>query len=362
MQNPRPTSRNVAQCGMPRFTTTRQLQRVAESSVLWSVTPTQTNSPYVRDLVRGIETEGWTVQPLTLRAALTTSHRLVHIQWPEHVSRGSGPVKTALKHVRAALLVGAFRLRGHKIVLTAHNRAPHGESNAIDAAFRRTVQRLARATIVLVPGHEPVLRQDGAIAQGSKVVAINHPIHRPDAPTGLAPTRDRDQLVILGQIHPYHRILEFVTALDSGQNQRPVVVVGSVGDPLLLDELESLAAQRSWLTIRPGFADEEILEPILANSRAMVSLQRNTFNSGGPFYALPRGLPIVLNQGPQADHLRSLVGEEWIFAIPDDVSTLDVDELDRWLNVERDLPDLGPFDVRKIAQEHVDLYELLRSG
>ncbi len=335
-------------------------QRVPTRRVLWSVTPQQTNSPYIRDVVGAIEDQGWTVEPLTLTTVLRTPDQIVHIQWPEHVSRGASPVASALKHVRAALLVGAFRLRRHTIVLTAHNRAPHGTSNAIDAAFRRSVQRLARATIILVPGHEQVLRKDGAIADDSMVVTIPHPTHPPEVPIELAPARDRDLLVILGQIHPYHRILEFVTALDDGTNRHPVLVVGGVGDRHLLEELQTLASQRSWLTIRPGFADDEALKPVLASSTALVSLQRNTFNSGGPFYALPRGLPIVLNEGPQADDLREAVGEEWVFAVPEDVSTFDMDALDRWLDAERGLPDLEPFDVQVIAKEHIRLYELLR--
>lgn len=328
--------------------------------MIWSVTPDQTNSPYVRDLVGAIESAGWAVETLTLRALIRQSRALVHIQWPEHVSRGPRPLITLLKHVRAAMIIAALRARKHRVILTAHNRSPHGESDAFDAWFRRAAQRLSVATILLVPEHEALLRNDDALHRRSLVVTIPHPMHPPAEPIDLLPEVDRTQLLILGQIHPYHRILELINALDANGNNRRVLVAGGVGDHALFDELEQLATTREWLTVRPGFADDAVLGPILAETAALVSLQRNVFNSGGPFYALPRGLPVVVSAGPQADDLIRSVGEDWVFPVPDDVATLDTEELNAFLDRPRSDLDLDSFDVAVIARQHTELYELLR--
>lgn len=335
--------------------------RSADPIVLWSVTPEQTSSPYIRDLARALSSFGWSVESMTLRRLCTSTGQLVHIQWPEHVSRGPTALETAAKHARSVLLLAAIRLRGHRVVLTAHNRAPHGASDAADSVFRRAIQRLAAAMIVLVPGHEATLRQDGAIGPGTRVVTIEHPTHPPIEPLTLAPQDERQLLVMLGQIHPYHKVLEFVRALDAGGNARPVLIAGGVGDADLLTELESFAAPRPWLTVRPGFIDDADLVPILASAAAMVSLQHNTFNSGAPFYALPRGLPIVLNAGAQADDLRESVGDEWVFSVPSSVEQIDVGALEDWLARPRTTPNLDRFDVVEIARKHIGLYELLRS-
>lgn len=330
------------------------------SHVIWSVTPDQTNSPYIRDLARAIETAGWTVETLSLLDLIRRPRALVHIQWPEHVSRGPRPVITLLKHIRAALIIATLRARKHHVILTAHNRAPHGKSDAFDAWFRRAAQRLSAATIVLVPEHEDLLRKDDALHETSKVVTIPHPTHPPAEPLDLLPEVERRQLLILGQIHPYHRILELVNALDTDDNTRPVLVAGGVGDPVLFDELEQLATTREWLTVRPGFADDDVLGPILAETAALVSLQRNAFNSGGPFYALPRGLPVLVSAGPQANDLIRSVGEDWVFPVPHDVSTLNTEELNAFLDRPRGDLDLDRFDVTEIARQHIELYELLR--
>ena len=114
--------------------------------------------------------------------------------------------------------------------------------------------------------------------------------------------------------------------------------------------------------MRPGISSDEELAPILADAAAVVSLQRNTFNSGGPFYALPRNLPIIINQGGQADDLHEHVGADWVYAVPTTVRSLDVPDLEEWLGRTRSSPDLSRYEVDVIAQEHIELYELLRSS
>ncbi len=332
-----------------------------ECRVFWSVTPDQTTSPYIRDIVGAIERHGWQVEFLTLRALATSSGQVVHIQWPEHVSRGATTSATVVKNLRSAAIVVALRLRRHIVVLTAHNRVPHGAANRIDHIFRRGVQRLAAATVVLVPAHETQLRADGAIGSRPAVVTIPHPTHPPDTPLELEPASVRRTLVVLGQIHPYHQIQEFIETLDAAANSRPVLVVGGVGDDALLDRLETYARDREWLTVRPGFASDEELVPILTSAAAIVSLQRNTFNSGGPFYALPRRLPIIINEGAQADDLREHVGPDWVYAVPAKIDALDVTDLEDWLDRTRSSPDLSRYEVEVIAQKHIELYELLRS-
>lgn len=327
--------------------------------VFWSVTPGQTQSPYISDIVDAIETQGWTVESMTLRDLARTSKQIVHIQWPEHVSRGPSTATTVAKHLRAVGLVAALRIRKHAVVITAHNRAPHGDSDAVDAWFRRSIQRHAAAMVLLVPGHKDDLTMDNAIGPHTMVRTIPHPTHPPSTQLVLNP--ERHQLVVLGQIHPYHRIAEFVSVLEAHNNSRPVLIVGGVGDSELLAELTATAKRLPWLSIQPGFASNETLEPILADAAAIVSLQRNTFNSGGPFYSLPRNLPIIMSSGAQATSLRDEAGDDWVFAVPDAVENLDVPALETWIQQDRTEPMLDSFDVEGIAASHIELYELLQS-
>lgn len=327
--------------------------------VFWSVTPAQTSSPYIRDIANEIEARGCRIEPLSLRAVATTTKEVVHIQWPEHVSRGPSAAVTLAKHARAVGLLAALRMRKHSIVLTAHNRAPHGDSDAVDAWFRRAVQRHAAATILLVPEHQQALESDGAIHANTIVRTIPHPTHPPDEPLDLAPHAERRELVVLGQIHPYHQIEEFVTALEAQGNTRPVLVVGGVGDDELLHSLQTAADRLPWLRVRPGFAADDELEPILSRAAAIVSLQRNTFNSGGPFYALPRNLPIIMSAGAQANDLIDHAGADWVYPVPTRVADLDVAEMHAWLDRERMQPSLEHFTIGAIAVSHIELYELL---
>jgi len=326
--------------------------------VLWSVTPAQTNSPYIRDVAKAISARGWTIEPFSLRGLVASRAEIVHVQWPEQVSRGPSHLSTVAKHARAIPLLAALKARNHSVVLTAHNRAPHGNSDAMDAWFRRRLEALARAVIVLVPEHESALREDGAIGPDAQVVTILHPAHWPSTP--VIPAPNRDLLIVLGQIHPYHQIEAFLDAFDHTACPYDVLVAGGVGDQEYADRLAQRAARTAWLTVRPGFADDDVLAPFLARAAAIVSLQRKTFNSGGPFFALPRNLPILMTEGPQADHLTATVGDAWIYPISNSVHDLDCVKLNSWLGQDRSVPELKPFSLDGIATAHIELYELLR--
>lgn len=330
---------------------------MSNRDVFWSVTPEYTHSPYIRDIARSIEAVGWHISPLTLRAVLTASRRVAHIQWPEHVSRGQSTAATMAKHVRALALLAALSARKHVVVLTAHNRQPHQGSDPFDRWFRRALQKRAAATVVLVDEHEAELRGSGALHPSAIVRSIPHPVVPEQPRQEQAPQHQRRGLILLGKIHPYHLIAEFVSALERQNNSRPVLITGSVADDDLLDHLITSAARLPWLTIRPGFEPDEALAPAFAECAALVSLQNDSFNSGAPYHALGINLPTVVSAGAQAIHLARNAGEEWVFAIPEDVSKLDFAELDAWLDIPRSTPSLDYFAPERVAALHVQLYE-----
>lgn len=334
---------------------------MATPRVLWSVTPEQTKSPYIDLIATRLRAEGWTIDHLSLSELLRTSGQLVHVQWPEHVSRGAPGAATIAKHLRAVPLLAALKLRKHRVVITAHNRSPHGDSDAVDAWFRSQLESIAAAFIVLVPGHEDELRANGVVNSAAEVVTIRHPLSPPDGEPQAGLPGDRNLIIVLGQIHPYHQIEEFLDALDAADSSRDVLVAGGVGDEQLAERLIERAKTNDRLTVRTGFADAEVLAPFLSQALAIVSLQRNTFNSGGPFFALPQHLPIIMSEGAQAQDLIKTVGSDWVFPVPERVETLKVAELDTWLTRERSVPDLDSFTLESIATGHIRLYELLRS-
>ena len=323
----------------------------------WSVTPEQTSSSYINIVAAAVEERGWEITPLSVRELATTTGQIVHIQWPEHVSRGVGTAKTAAKHARALGILAMIKQRRHRVVVTAHNLAPHGPSNTFDDWFRGQIHALADALVVLIPDHERQLRLQGQVASHTTVHAIRHPVE--DASPVESSGVDRKSLLILGQIHPYHRILEFVDALIDNGNSRPVTVVGKIGDSDLVDVLKRRAQDNSWLDIWTGYVDHEELEPLVKQAAAVVSLQRTPFNSGGPYFSLPRHIPAVLSAGSQARSICEEVGADWAFEVPNPESQLDLESFERWLDKDRTPPELGKHSSTTAAEGHVELYESL---
>lgn len=325
-------------------------------SVIWSVVPDQTSSPYVRDIVTSLRDHGLRVDSMSLRFLMSSTKQLVHIQWPEHVSRGPSTRRTLAKHARAVGLLAAFKTREHKLIVTAHNRAPHAKSDPFDAFFRQQVLNAADALVVLVPDHEAELRKLGQVGPNTQVHMIRHP-----APTYDGPKRGhRDgALLMLGLIHPYRQVLEFVDSLISQGNTRPLHIAGTVGDDELVAQLVERERTTDWLHIRPGYLPEDDLELLLDETAAVISLQRNVLNSGGAFFALSRGIPVALTESSQAQSLASELGDEWIYQAPQDPSALNLEKLEGWIELQRSRPDLTDYSADAVAREHAALYELL---
>ena len=331
----------------------------SDGVVYWSTTPAQGDSPYVGRIVGGLRERQWRVEAFSLQGLARTRNQILHVQWPEHVSRGTDRPRTWAKHVRATMLLGLIRVRKHKVVLTAHNRAPHAETDAFDAWFRTRVHRLADVTVVLVSDHERELRQAGLVAPGTEVRLLAHPT----IPTLAAPvpSSNADALVVLGKIHPYHLIEPFLDALDGAGNERRVVVVGKVTDEDLARRLIDRAARTAWLEVHAGYVEDDELASIYADAVAIVSLQRNPFNSGGPYAALPIGLPVIMSSSAQAEELSEEFGAEWIYQLPQEITANDVTGIDSWVEVKRHAPDLSRYAIDAVVDSHIELYELLRS-
>lgn len=325
----------------------------------WSVTPELTTSTYVSSVVEALRDRGVDVQRMTLRSLLRSSNELVHIQWPEHVSSGPGTLRRLAKGARSLVLLQALRRKGHRVVLTAHNLEPHLPMSRIDRMFRRGVERIARAIIVMAPGHVDELETAGLRDVHRRAVLVRHPAGRPLEATS---TSDRQALLILGLIASYHQPVEFIEALAAAGSTRRIVIAGEVGELETLDALNALAAQHSWVDVRPGFLDGAEFLEVLESTVALVALQRRPFNSGAPFFAFPQGLPVILTEGPLATDLAKQVGPGWVHSLPRDPMATDVAALDRFLSEEREAPDLSAFAPSLIAKQHVDLYEAIASG
>lgn len=323
--------------------------------VVWSVTPGQTRSTYVRQLVPALRERGWQVDDLSLLDLARTERELVHIQWPEHVSRSPKQLQTLLKHARAAALLAVFKARNHRVVLTAHNLAPHNKHDAVDRWFRAQLFKAAAAVVVLVPEHEAELRDAGQIENEPMVSSIRHPIQMPSTP--CVPLDSAESLMILGVVHPYHRILEFVDAMAAAGSTRKIMIVGGVADQDLADQLVSRSEEHQWIQMFGRYVSDAELEPLLAETAAIVSLQRDPFNSGGPFFALGHRIPVIMTESAQSRSLRSEIGDDWIFEVPVDESALDVGRLDAWLERTRAEPDTTPYEPDAVAAAHALLYE-----
>lgn len=84
-------------------------------------------NPYTRLLYESVKHLGHTVDEFTLMRAFSGKYDIFHIHWPEYYVGNPNLFKSLFGSLGILLAMNWCRLRGAKIVWTAHNLRSHRE-------------------------------------------------------------------------------------------------------------------------------------------------------------------------------------------------------------------------------------------
>lgn len=248
------------------------------------------------------------------------------------------------------LALGAvLRARGATLVVTVHNRGPHGQGES------PTVVRAARqadAVVVHTDALEQWARQRG-------LVVVRLPFPPPDVRGADGAGMTRGQLGVpdgrllvslLGYLHHYKGVDLLVRALEQARSRDPqlpvhLLLAGRVpGDRVVQQALDS-ARGRPDVTLRPGWLEEAELADLLELTDVVALPYRDIDNSGSGALARSRGVPAVASDLPG---LREIFGDAAVYVPVGDVRAL----ADALLDLPRTMVELRR---RAAAPAEVDL-------
>jgi beta-1,4-mannosyltransferase len=275
------------------------------------------DDPYLELLERGLtgvlgpKGVGVTaVRRLSLGFALRTRRQdVVHLQWLDYVYRSGRPgaLGGAIAMVKAARLLAilaCLRLRGVRLVLTAHNIRPHDSPiPRVDCVVARAVARLVDVRVVHSDYARSVLAREFPARAPIVVMPFGAFTRRyPAATVDRAATRRRlgipaDARVALafGQVRRYKRVDELIAAFGRlADDDAWLVVAGSANEPAYEERIRTAAASVARVVLLlERIPDEEVAELYGAADLAVIPYEE-VFSSGALVLALSLGVPALV--------------------------------------------------------------------
>jgi beta-1,4-mannosyltransferase len=233
---------------------------------------------------------------------------VVHLHWLEFIVQSdprpiAGMVRTAARAGRLIAALLQLRRRGVAIAWTVHNLGPHEPVRPrLEYTLGKAVMRLSDSVIV----HSDYARRrvEERFGHGDKLVVVPHgnyfgvfpddPRERAEIRRALGLPRHAFVFLAFGQVRPYKRLVELVSAFSelSGDDVR-LVVAGEPTSPAEAARLKAAALrdERVILDLR-RIPDDEISTLHRAADAAALAYEE-VFSSGALLLALSYGLPVV---------------------------------------------------------------------
>lgn len=273
--------------------------------------------------LRGTPAVEWFPRPAETTVGKAVGGGVGLLRAARSVSRGDVAwIPLGIRPTFELVLTSVLRARGARVVVTVHNRGPHGRG---ESPLVVRAARLATAVVV----HTDALER---WARDHDLAAVRLPFPPPDV-QGQDQTVTRESLGVppgvvlvslLGYLHEYKGVDVLVEALALARRREPqlglhVLLAGRVPEsgavPLALAAAEHLPG----LTVRPGWLAEAELASLLELSDLVALPYRDIDNSGSGALARSRGLPALASDLPG---LREIFGEAATYVPPGDVTAL----------------------------------------
>jgi beta-1,4-mannosyltransferase len=330
--------------------------------IVYPLPPQLPTSPYLDQLYAPMAAQAVEVRRDRPRYALPAlllgrGPRILHLHFFDELTQRPGQAATAARSMLFLALLAALRLRGVRLVWTAHNLEPHELHHpAWGFLLYRLVARWSDAVIAhsqaareLLEARYGPLPRCVVIPHGSYVGLYGPPRDRAASRAALGLPAAGPVLLNLGTLRPYKNIewLIDVFATLPPDARGTLLVAGAAKSEAYADALRRRAAAVPGVDLRAAYIPDQELPVYLAAADLVVLPYRSLLTSGILLWALSYARPVV---APAFGPVRELVheGQDGFLFAPGDGEALRA-ALTRAL-AHPDLPALGQVGLA-IAQE-----------
>ena len=228
----------------------------------------------------------------------------VHLHWPSFgYNTSTGRRKLLWAFVRWVALLTLVRMRGCKIVWTAHNLLPHDRAAiaALDVLARRLVIAISERIMVhgqfaaesLVARFPAVVSKLCLIPHGNWINYYPRSLNRETARVKLGLPLDQFVYLFIGLCKPYKNVDGLVRAFRLTSNDALLLIAGKFQDQAYYEHVKALAGSDDRIKIEPGFIPDKQMQAYLLACDVVVVPYREILTSGTAMLAMSFGRPVV---------------------------------------------------------------------
>lgn len=329
-------------------------------------------NPYNALLYREMQKLGVPVEEYSHKKALFERYDIVHFHWPDGYMNERGLLKAWQRIILFVLIMGVLKLKGTRIVWTAHNVAPH------DAFRPRLSQRFMNWFIQRCDGfifmsedsknaffkHYPApgKLEYAIIPHGHYRNSYPAAIDQQQAKAALGLLPDKKVLLFCGMIKPYKNVDNLIRVFNQARlEDYSLVVAGSPETGALANDIKHLAEDNPDVHLFLRFIPDNELHTYLSAADIVILPYRAIFNSGALLLALSFDKPVIAPHIGAMVVLQKQLGEAWIHSYRDDIQAETLQEAIRQLE-QVDRPPVCPldeYDWDHLAEATIKLYQRL---
>jgi beta-1,4-mannosyltransferase len=353
-----------------------------QSVVVYPFPPQLPTNPYLDQLYAPMAALGVDVRRMRPRYALPRlllgcGPRILHLHFFDELTQRPGTLSTATRSLTFVAALAALRLRGVRLVWTAHNLQPHETYHPFwGFLVYRFVIRSSAAVIAhsqaardaLESRYGPLLHGQ-VIPQGNYIDLYGPQRDRTRSRAALGLPDGGRVLLNVGILRPYKGLEDLLAAfaLLPERERGTLLIAGAAKDRAYADALERQARTIAGAHLQQRFIPDDELPIYLAAADAIVLPYHSLLTSAILLWALSYARPVVAPAfGPVAELVRE--GREGFLFTPGDQGSLHA-ALERAL-AHPDLDALGQaglavartFNWHKIATATADCYRGLERG
>jgi glycosyltransferase involved in cell wall biosynthesis len=335
--------------------------------------PKPAANAYSSMLYSAVEDSGATVEDITLRTLFRRRYDIVHLHWPEWYLYERPRARMIV--LSAMFLAGLCwaRVRGAKLVWTAHNLAPHESTpQRYTAWYFSLFTRLVDAVVSPTEsGVEPLRRRFPRLANTSTtVIPLGHlrgrfPDHgsRAKARERLGIAADARVACFFGNVRPYKNVPGLVRRFRALADPEAVLLVG--GRPLndeLREQVEVAAARDERVRLHLHFVDDVDVQDYVRAADIVTLPYSESSNSFVALLALSFDRPVLAPAIGGFPELAASVGRSWVRLYDGALTTEVLESALAAASVHPPAdaaPDLDRFSWSRIGAETVDVYRAL---
>jgi len=274
-------------------------------------------------------------------ASLLRGTDILHVHWPEYVLANPRPHRAWLKATVLLMVLDLLRMRGTKVVWTAHNLGSHENRHPkVEEWFWRAftkrvdgVLALSESGLIRLQAKYTHLRQvPASVAPHGHYRAVYPIKSKQEARRSLGISDSQRVLAYFGVIREYKNVPRLLMSFSSveGAGLRLLVAGAPVGDELR-DEVVRQASLDSRVNLRLGVASQEELAEIIAAADLVVLPYSNIENSGSALLALSLNRPVLVPEQGSLSDLKQHVGDDWVRTYTGEINGPVILEALEWL-------------------------------